>query len=444
MTSSPINILRFTRRFILRTLAQLIIWRHRPGIVGVTGSVGKTSTKLAMAAVLGSERKIRFAPESYNNEIGFPLTIIGGWSERDIKLVSNTEPSGIKKIRKVFFWTKILIVGVVAILRRKSNYPEILILEYGIQKPGDMKELLEIAKPNIGVVTAIGEIPVHVEFFAGVVDTLSREKSRLVEVLPAAGFAGLNYDDDTVMRMKDRTRARVVSFGFGESADVRITNFENRSEKSRPLGIAFKLEYAGSFVPVRLDGVFGKAQAYAAAASAATSLIFGVNLIKIAESLKNYRPVRGRMTLEDGIKGTLIINDSYNAAPLSMHAALDTLKSLKAKRKIAVLGDMLEIGEYTLEAHEAMGRIAAKTVNMLVTVGARAKFIAETAKKSGLQRKNIISFETAEEAKLPIQAMLKSGDLVLIKASHAMDFDKIVEEIRLPKEVQKQPLVNSH
>ncbi|MDP3956396.1 MAG: cyanophycin synthetase, partial [bacterium] len=180
------------------------------------------------------------------------------------------------------------------------------------------------------------------------------------------------------------------------------------------------------------------------AAAAAAGLIFGVNLVKIAESLKSYRPVRGRMTLEAGIKGTLIINDSYNAAPLSMHAALDTLKSLKAKRKIAVLGDMLEIGEYALEAHEAMGHIAGKVVNILVTVGARAKFIAEAAKKSGLVRKNIISFETAEEAKLPIQAMLKSGDLVLIKASHAMDFDKIVEEIKLPKEVQKQPLVDSH
>lgn len=428
----------------MKLLAELIIWRHRPGIVGVTGSVGKTSTKAALAAILGSERKIRVSPESHNNEIGFPLTIVGDWSESDIKLVSNTEPSGVKKIRKIFFWIKVAVVGIYSFLKRKGSFPEILILEYGIQMPGDMKRLLEMAKPNIGVVTAIGEIPVHVEFFAGGVDALSREKSRLVEFLPTAGFAVLNYDDDIVMRMKDRTRARVVSFGFGEGADVRITNFENRSDGMRPVGIAFKLEYAGSYVPIRMEGVFGKAQAYAAASAAATGLIFGVNLVKIAESLKKYGPVRGRMTLEDGIKGTLLINDSYNAAPLSMHAALDTLKSFKAKRKIAILGDMLEIGEFTLEAHEEVGRVAAKIANILITVGARAKFMAETARKSGMQKKNIISFETAHEARLPVQALLKSGDLVLLKASHAMEFDKIVEEIRLPKELQKQPLANSH
>lgn len=432
-----------TLEYILRLLAVLIIWRHRPGILGITGSVGKTSAKLAAATVLASDRKIRFAPSSHNNEIGFPLAIIGAWSEKDLQLVSNTEPPGVKKIRKTFFWFKVLVLGILSLFGSKSKYPELLILEYGVQEPGDMKKLLNIAKPNIGIVTAIGEIPVHVEFFAGV-DALSREKSRLVEVLPAAGFAVLNYDDDAVMRMKDRTRARTVSYGFGEGSDVRITNFENRSEGSRPAGIAFKLEYAGSFVPVRLDEVFGKAQAYAAAAAATAGLIFGINLIKIAESLKNYRPLHGRMTLENGIKETLIIDDSYNAAPLSMHAALDTLKLLKAKRKVAVLGDMLEIGKYAIEAHEEMGRIAAKTVNVLITVGGRAKFIAESARKAGMQKKNIFSFETTEEAKMAVQNLLKKGDLVLVKASHAMGFDKIVAEIELPKEVLKQPLVNSH
>ncbi|HEY4524033.1 MAG TPA: UDP-N-acetylmuramoyl-tripeptide--D-alanyl-D-alanine ligase [Candidatus Paceibacterota bacterium] len=423
-----------TLQYILRLLAVFIIWRHRPGIIGITGSVGKTSTKQATAAVLAVDRKIRYAPSSHNNEIGFPLAVIGEWSKKDLKLVSNTEPPGIKKILKFFFWLKVFTTGIFALFGSKSKYPELLILEYGIQEPGDMKKLLNIAKPNIGIITAIGEIPVHVEFFTGV-DALAREKSRLVEFLPAAGFAVLNYDDDTVMRMKDRTRARTISYGFGEGADVRITNFENRSEGSRPAGIAFKLEYAGSFVPVRLDEVFGKAQAYAAAAAAAAGLIFGINLIKIAESLKKYRPIEGRMTLIEGIKETLIIDDSYNAAPLSMHAALDTLRLLKAKRKVAVLGDMLEIGKFTLEAHEEMGRIAAKTVNVLVTVGGRAKFIAETARKSGMQKRNIFSFETAEEAKMPVQDLLKKGDLVLVKASHAMGFQDIVEEIRLPKEM---------
>lgn len=425
-----------TLEFALWTCARLIIWRHRPGIIGITGSVGKTSTKLAIATVLGSDRKIRFAPMSLNNEIGFPLTIIGDWREKDLKLVSNTEPPGVKKIQKFFFWLRVFFRAVVSIAGYKSKYPEILILEYGIQMPGDMKKFISMAKPNIGVVTAIGEVPVHVEFFESP-DALAREKSRLVEFLPAAGFAILNYDDNVVMRMKDRTRARAFSFGFKTGADLQITNFENRSDISRPLGIGFKLEYAGSFVPIRLDGVFGKAQAYAAAAAAAVGLIFGMNLVKIAEALKNYKPIRGRMTLIDGIKESLILDDSYNAAPLSMRAALETLTALRSKRKIAVLGDMLEIGSFTLEAHEEVGMLVAKSANVLVTVGARAKFIAEQAKKSGLQRKNIFSFETVEEAQLPVQDMIRKGDLVLVKGSHAIGLQKLVEEIRLPEELKQ-------
>ena len=221
-----------------------------------------------------------------------------------------------------------------------------------------------------------------------------------------------------------------MTFGFSREAEVRITNFENRSHDDCPLGIGFKLQYAGSFVPVTLNGVFGKAQAYSAAAAAAVGLIFGLNLVKISEALKSYRVTGGRMELVPGVKYTYIINDSYNASPLSMHAALDTLKSLPAKRRIAVLGDMLEIGAYSLEAHQFIGEVAADIVDILVTVGSRAKFIAEGAKEKGMAKKNILTFDLAEEAQRPLQALIKKGDIILIKGSRAMELEKVVEEIR--------------
>ncbi len=419
-----------TLRWILKKLAQLTIWRFRPGIVGITGSVGKTSTKLAIKAVLEKERKVRASGGNLNNEIGLPLTILGNWSEKDLKLVSRDQPPGSARIWKIFFWFKVLVVSICRLIfATRSSYPEILILEYGADRPGDLKRLLDIARPNISIITAIGDIPVHVEFFAGP-DEVAREKARLIEYLPVAGFAILNFDDETVMNLKERTRAHVMTFGFGKGSEVQITRFENHSEEDKPVGVSFKLEHVGSFVPVRLDGVFGKAQAYAAAAAAAVGLVFGLNLVRISEALKNYKPATSRMNLLPGLKYTYIIDDSYNASPLSMHAALDTLKSLPGKRKIAVLGDMLEIGKYAIEAHEYIGRLAGKFLDILITVGPRARFIAESAKEVGMRKQNIQSFDVVNDALKPVHDLIKKGDLILIKGSHAMELEKAVEEIK--------------
>ncbi|MEK9180054.1 MAG: Mur ligase family protein [Patescibacteria group bacterium] len=430
-----------TLRWTLAQLAQLTIARFRPGIVGVTGSVGKTSTKLAIEAALGRERRVRASRGNLNNDLGLPLAILGDWSDSELKLISRDTPAHTARVRKLFFWCKVIIVSFFrALFGSRSEYPEILVLEYGADRPGDLRYLLGIARPNISVITAVGDIPVHVEFFAGP-EEVAREKSRLIEHLPVAGFAILNYDDATVMDLKEKTRAHVMTFGFGKGAEIRITGFENRSEEgplrrsvseaSRPAGIAFKLEYGGSFVPVRLDKVFGRAQAYAAAAAAAVGFVFGMNLVRISDALRSaYKPAHGRMELIAGIKYTYIIDDSYNSSPYSMHSALDTLKSLPGRRKIAVLGDMLEIGKYAIEAHERAGRLAAKIADILITVGPRAKFIAEEAKANGLRRNKIYSFDTAEEAGRVLQDIMRKGDLVLVKASRAIGLDKVVEEVK--------------
>lgn len=399
-------------KIILRILAKWTLAKYKPGIIGVTGTVGKTSTKEAIYTVLRSIRRARASSGNFNNEIGLPLTVLGDWT----------------KITGQLFWLKVICVSIFKLIF-PLKYPEILILEYAADRQGDIKYLLEIARPQISAITAIGDIPVHVEFYSGP-DAIAREKAKLVETLPSTGMAILNFDDEAVLSMRERTRAHFITFGFGEGAHLRVTNFENRFENGKPAGISFKLEYGESFVPIRLEGCLGKAQAYAAAAAACVGTTFGMNLVRVAEALQYYQPPPHRMKILAGVKGTYIIDDSYNASPLSMHAALETLREAKSKRVIGVLGDMLEIGKYSIEAHETIGQLAAKVFDILVTVGARAKFIAESANNAGLAKKNILSFDTADEAKVEIQNLLKKGDLVLVKASRGIELDKVVEEIR--------------
>jgi len=405
-------------RFILRVLAKWTLAKYQPGIIGITGTVGKTSTKEAVYTVLRAIRDVRASSGNFNNEFGLPLAILGNWQKIP-------ETSGQRKL----FWLKVILASLLRLIVR-VKYPELLILEYAADRPGDIKYLLEIARPQIGIITAIGDIPVHVEFYSGP-DEVAREKSRLVEFLPSAGFAILNFDDEAVLDMKDRTRAHIITYGFGQGAQIQITHLENRMENNKPAGIVFKLEYGGSFVPVRLNGCFGKAQAYAAATAAAVGIAFSMNFVKIAEALSYYQAPTSRFKLIPGVKGTFIFDDSYNASPLSMHAAIETFKSFKDSRRVAVLGDMLEIGKYTIEAHETIGALAGKIFDILITVGARAKFIAEKANDSGLAKKNIFAFETAEEAAPEVQKLIRKGDYILIKASRAIGLDKIVEEIKL-------------
>jgi UDP-N-acetylmuramoyl-tripeptide--D-alanyl-D-alanine ligase len=426
MKSFSIKFLRST----LRKLARFTIWRYRPGIIGVTGSAGKTSTKRAIEAVLGKARRVRVSSGNLNNDLGLPLAILGDWSAEELKLISRETPPGTKRFAKLTFWLKVVGSSVWRIMFASREYPEILILEYGADRPGDIKYLLTIARPNVSVITAVGDVPVHVEFYPGPLE-VAREKGRLIEYLPSEGYAILNGDDEIVRNLQSRTRAHVMTYGFNRDVEVRISRFENKSaDDGRPIGISFKLEYGSGVVPVRIEGVFGKAHAYSAAAAASVGIMFGMNLVAISEALSGYTPAESRMQIIPGIKYTWIIDDSYNASPIAMQSALDALRDLHVKRRIAVLGDMLEVGKYTPEVHERMGHLAARSADALFTVGPRAKFIAEAARSEGMKRERIFSFDTADEACKPIQNFLRKGDVVLVKGSHSMELNKVVEEIR--------------
>ena len=412
----------------LDLLAKLYLRRFKPTIIAVTGNVGKTSTKEAIAAVLGSVKRIRFGKGNLNNEFGVPLVIVGNWTD-DYYEGNNT----------LWFWTRVLFVSFFGWFFER-NYPEILMLEFGADKPGDIKKLAQRFRPNIGVVTAIGEVPVHVEFFSGP-EALAKEKSRLPEALKPGGHAILNSDEDVISDMKNKTKAKITTFGFNEEADVKISNFNFKTEGDMPIGVSFKLHYGlNSFVPVDIKGSLGKSQAYAAAAAAAVGIAMGMNLVEISDALSYYEGPKGRLRILAGIKHSWLIDDTYNASPASTHLALGVLRELSAKRRIAVLGDMLELGKYTIEAHRVAGNLAGRFVDILVCVGSRAKFIADAAGNQ-MPAENIYTFETSDEAKKKVQELIKEGDLVLIKGSQGMRMEKIVEEIMAEPEKKKELLV---
>ncbi len=410
----------------LKGLAKLTLKRYDPKIVGITGNVGKTSAKVATRYVLSEKFRVRASAKSFNNELGLPLAILGDW----------------KKTGGFIFWLKVIISSIFRLIFKSKSYPEILVLEYGVDHPGDMTYLLDIARPEIGVVTAIGEIPVHIEYFTGK-EAVAREKSKMITQLPTTGFSILNADDLTVYKMKEKTRSQVMTFGFTEKADMKINTFETNFNENMQ-GVTFKLSYGGSFIPVRLDRVLGKARGYTAAVAASVGLVLGVNLVDISEALSKIESPPGRMKVIKGIKDTWIIDDTYNASPLATEAALETLEDIDIKRKVGVLGDMLEIGKYTAEAHEKIGDLAKKHLDILITVGMRGKFIHESAKDSGMDQENVHHFDKIDEAALFLQDLIKKGDLILAKASQAVRLEKVVKEVMAEPERAKELLVRQN
>ncbi len=402
---------------ILVAEAKIAIKRFHPTIIGITGSVGKSSTKEAIAAVLGQKFRVRESKKSYNSELGLALSILGlptAWKN----------PIG---------WIRNIAGGMRELFRK--DFPEILILEMGVDRPKDLDRLLAIVRPQIGVVTALGDIPVHVEFFAGP-EELAREKAKLVRSLPAQGHVVLNFDDATVWDMHQKTNAHVHSYGFGEHADFMASN-----EKISFAGTVFKINHDGASVPMHLKNAFGKQNIYAALAATAVGTTFDMNTVEIAQAISIFRSPPGRMRLIEGMKGGRILDDSYNSSPLALHAALETLTELAASsetplRRIAVLGDMLEIGKFTIEAHQAAGERVARSADYFVAVGPRMKFAADEARDRGLQ--NVFHFSTSDEAALHLNTVVQPDDIVLVKGSQSMRMEKIVEEIMAhPKDAEK-------
>ena len=414
---------------IMKFFAKIALQKYRPIVITITGSVGKTSTKEAIYSVLKNhfgEKRVRRNYRNYNNELGVPLTIF------DMETGGASVLKWIPKFIKIFW-----------MIIHRVDYPDFLVLEMGADKPGDIKYLLDFVKHKVGVVTTIGDVPVHVEFFESP-EKVAEEKKTLVQMLNREGFAILNYDDERVRRMADGISARVITYGLNEKADVKATNYDLKIiDKGKNISeLNFKLDFKGSSVPAKLINVLGTQHLYSALAAAAVGLIFNLNLIEISEAIRQIQPMPGRMHLLRGIKNTLIIDDSYNAALLSMEAGIDALKVFEGRRKIVVLGDMLEIGKYSPEAHTRVGKKAAEVADLIFAIGNRAGFIAEGAINAGFDANKIFQFSTSDEARMSVQKEMQENDVILVKGSRSMKMEKIVEEIMAEPEKAKELLVH--
>lgn len=255
---------------------------------------------------------------------------------------------------------------------------------------------------------------------------------KLAEILPVRANLVLNFDDETARSVKNQSRAPSLTFGFEAPADIQATDvFLTQLPDA---GTNFKINYQGNIVPVWLKNIFGKEHIYAALAGVAAGEILGLNLVEISAALKSYQGFPGKMKLIDGIKNTLILDDSESATPLSMQEALDILKRMETLgnhgRKIAVLGDIIGAGQYTIETHETIGEEIKASADLLFTVGPRAKFYAEGAKRKGFAEDRIFSFNGAKEASLALQQEMKEGDLILIDGSRELQMIKIVDEVK--------------
>jgi UDP-N-acetylmuramoyl-tripeptide--D-alanyl-D-alanine ligase len=291
-------------------MAKLVLTKYKPEVIGITGSIGKTSAKDAVYFVLSKKFNVRRNIKNYNNEIGVPLTIIG------------FESPG-KSVAK-WFWLKVKFIKLM--IFRDKNYPKILILEMGVDRPGDMEYLMSIVKCNIGVITMIE--PVHLEYF-GTISKIQNEKSLLIKNLKENGWAIFNYDNEKSRELIEQSRNKIITYGFDKKADVQARElffsfhekFDQGDSENNLAGVSFKLGYKGSFIPVRLPNVVGKAAVYSALAGASVGLAHGLNLIDISESLKSYKPPKGRMNIIKGLYNSLIIDNTYNSSPRAVIAA---------------------------------------------------------------------------------------------------------------------------
>jgi len=409
-------IIKKSLAYTLQLESRMILWKYKPKIIAITGSVGKTSTKDAVYAAISEVSHVRKSDKSYNSELGLPLTVLGcpnGWNNPII-------------------WTKNILKGLWLFLY-PHKYPKWLVLEVGVGKPGDMGKTAMWLKTDAVIITAIGETPAHIEFFNSRKDVIE-EKSQLIKTLKKDGFLILNFDDESVMGMKTKTKNLITTFGFKSGADLQA-NSESilYTDSGVPDGIVFRVDEKGSSLPVAIEGVFGKNHIYASLAALAVTSSLKLNSLDAINALKDYDVPPGRMRLISGINETLIIDDTYNSSPIACESALETLGEVNCKgRKIAVLGDMLELGKHTEETHRSVGKaVVDNDIDVLITVGLRAKGIAESARSLGMDENNIFEFLGSIEAGVFLKTFLKKDDFVLVKGSQGMRMERAVGEILL-------------
>ena len=435
--------------------ARLVLKKYKPGVVAITGSVGKTSAKDAIYTALvgtlpGGVLSVRKSDKSFNSDIGVALSVLGlpnGWYNP-------------------FRWLTNFIEGLLLVIFT-FQYPRWLVLEIGADRPGDIERVTKWIKPDIVTLTRIPDVPVHVEFFPSV-EALVSEKGQLVAALKPEGTLVVNADDDRIVALGNTIAGKKISYGFSPGASIRVSSEEimyaprERSDVAVPVGMRFRLEYGvGASLPVTVSGVLGHQHIYPVMAAFAVAIAVvedikrrehtetRFNPLKVAEALADYVPTPGRMRLIAGVHETTIIDDSYNASPVAVTAGLDALESVKVSgRKIIVLGDMLELGDYSSAEHCKIGehiaaidhKVSTQPVDtqqkipnnvpvLFVAVGVRMRAAAESALDAGMDELAVLQFDTSREAGRYLVEELQPGDIIFVKGSQSMRMERVTEEL---------------
>jgi len=413
---------------ILTFEAKLILKKYKPKIIAVTGSVGKTSTKDAIFTVFSEAFFSRKSDKSFNSETGIPLTILGcptGWSNPLIWLKN--------------FWTGL------SLILFPNHYPKWLVLEVGADRPNDIKKVAMWLPAEVAVFTRMSEVPVHVEFFKSP-DALFKEKMNLLSAIKTGGTVIFNYDDEKIRKhVLSLAEHKKISYGFDTKADVTASNYQIIYEDTplaRPIGINFKVNFEGVSLPINIQGTLGRQHIYAVLAAMTSAVSQKINLIKASESLLSHSLPPGRMRVLNGISNSTIIDDTYNSSPVALFEALGVMENLKISgKKIVVLGDMMELGDYSIEEHKKAGCRVKEVADTLVTVGVRAKYIAESATQAGFPTEKILQFTDSRLVGKAVAPLIKEGDVVLVKGSQSIRLEKVVEEIMADPSQKRELLV---
>ncbi|MEX0910200.1 MAG: UDP-N-acetylmuramoyl-tripeptide--D-alanyl-D-alanine ligase [Candidatus Paceibacterota bacterium] len=409
--------------FILIGEAKLVLKICQPKIIAVTGNVGKTSTKDAIYLALKDFLIVRRSEKSYNSELGVPLTILGqnsGWSNFRL-------------------WLKVLLAGLKAC--HKKEYPKWLVLEVGADHPGDIKKIVKWLKPDIAVVTRLPEVPVHIEFFKNKEEVIA-EKMALVSALKETGSAIFNLDDPILKTKSQHLNQDVISYGQVEPADVRADKVEVVYKSGLPVALSFNVDIKNKKIPVVLEGVLGEHQIYAFLGAVAVAFALKLDIHQVVKNLvHNYKLPPGRFNLLTGIKNSLIIDDTYNSSPEAVTKGIDSIKNLEITgRRIAVLGDMLELGQYSTAAHFKVGGEVAQNFDILITFGHQSKLINEGATRSGLPQEKCFHFDNRDLIVSWLKKNIRTGDLIFIKGSQSMRLEKVVARIMASPELKSKLL----
>lgn len=403
--------------FLLKRFAKRRVKKFKGEVIGVTGSVGKTSTKEAIYTVLNTKFKVIKSEASMNTEFGLPLTILG-------------LESGYRNALK---WGYLLMKGFFMSFRKL--YAEVLIVEMGVDKPKDMDFLLSIVKPDIAVMGPIAHVHLNEGQFKNL-EEIFEEKSKLVKALPDDGIAILFADDDRTAELKKgRSKNKTFTYGSVPEADYKATGVEETVE-----GIKFNLGMEGRRVEVSLP-ILGKHHVNVVLPAIICGLAMGLTIEEVLEALKRFRLPSGRMNLIEGREeGVMIVDSSYNSSPKACAEALRTLGELKARiggRKIAVLGSMNELGAESERLHKEIATRIPDCCDILVAVGEAAGAFADEAEKAGM--KNVYKYQNVFDAIEGFKDEIKKNDIVLVKGSqNNVRLEKFVKEImKFPEEAEK-------